>query len=259
VTEAEWLAATDPAPMLEFLRDQGAASGIFSCGCCRVHCVRVHRRQRVRVHCPSYRKLRLFASACCQRILHLLPHVVCRTAAESLERYIERGAVHQTSYRRAVDEFDRVRRARYPSMSPPNDDAWTALYCAVHRYWDHGSREEDFRVERRWDVPRRVAELASGDAGPGEPLAQCRLIRDIFRGPVRAASALAPDCLSWNGGTVPKLAESVYAERAFDRLPLLADALEDAGCSDPDLLGHLRGRGPHVRGCWAVDLLLEKG
>jgi hypothetical protein len=57
---------------------------------------------------------------------------------------------------------------------------------------------------------------------------------------------------------VPKLAASIYEQRAFDRLPVLADALEEAGCTDADILGHLRGPGPHVRGCWAVDLILGK-
>ncbi len=57
---------------------------------------------------------------------------------------------------------------------------------------------------------------------------------------------------------MPKLAAAVYEERAFDRLPLLADALEDAGCTNAELLGHLRGPGPHARGCRALDLLLGK-
>jgi hypothetical protein len=54
------------------------------------------------------------------------------------------------------------------------------------------------------------------------------------------------------------LAAAFYAERAFDHLPILADAVEEAGCSDEALLGHLRGPDPHVRGCWAVDLILGK-
>jgi hypothetical protein len=54
------------------------------------------------------------------------------------------------------------------------------------------------------------------------------------------------------------LATSIYVSHAFDRIPLLADALEDAGCTDAELLGHLRGPGPHVRGCWAVDVVLGK-
>jgi hypothetical protein len=58
---------------------------------------------------------------------------------------------------------------------------------------------------------------------------------------------------------VATLARRTYDERDFAALPVLGDALEDAGCADPELLGHLRGPGPHVRGCWAVDLLLGKG
>jgi hypothetical protein len=57
---------------------------------------------------------------------------------------------------------------------------------------------------------------------------------------------------------VKNLAQAAYDHRAFGRLPLLSDALEDAGCTDHDLLRHLRGLGPHVRGCWAVDLVLGK-
>jgi hypothetical protein len=54
------------------------------------------------------------------------------------------------------------------------------------------------------------------------------------------------------------LATAIYEESAFDRLPILADALEEAGCTDVELLGHLRGPGPHVRGCWVVDLITGK-
>jgi hypothetical protein len=57
---------------------------------------------------------------------------------------------------------------------------------------------------------------------------------------------------------VPKIALTVYDERCFDYLPILADALEDAGCTDPALLAHCRTPGKHVRGCWAADLLLGK-
>jgi hypothetical protein len=57
---------------------------------------------------------------------------------------------------------------------------------------------------------------------------------------------------------VPRLVRGIHEERAFDRLAVLADALEEAGCADADILSHLRGPGPHVRGCWVVDLLLGK-
>jgi hypothetical protein len=54
------------------------------------------------------------------------------------------------------------------------------------------------------------------------------------------------------------LAQSIYTDRAFDRMPILADALEDAGCDNADILNHCRQPGEHVRGCWAVDLILGK-
>jgi hypothetical protein len=64
--------------------------------------------------------------------------------------------------------------------------------------------------------------------------------------------------LSRGEGTVGRLAATLYDERSFDWLSLLADALEDAGCIDAELLGHLRSPGPHVRGCWALDLILSR-
>jgi hypothetical protein len=63
---------------------------------------------------------------------------------------------------------------------------------------------------------------------------------------------------SWLTAAVTVFADSIYQERAFDRLPILADALEEAGCTNADILAHCRGPGPHVRGCWVVDLLLGK-
>src|SRR5262249_4358937 len=63
---------------------------------------------------------------------------------------------------------------------------------------------------------------------------------------------------AWRTPTVRRLAEAIYDERAFDRLPILADAVEESGCTNADLLGHLRGEGPHTRGCWALDAILGK-
>ncbi len=57
---------------------------------------------------------------------------------------------------------------------------------------------------------------------------------------------------------VPKIAGTIYDERSFHDMPILADALEEAGCANTDILGHCRGDGPHVRGCWVVDLILGK-
>ncbi|MBY0522840.1 MAG: hypothetical protein K2R98_05560 [Gemmataceae bacterium] len=83
------------------------------------------------------------------------------------------------------------------------------------------------------------------------------MVREIFGNPFRPMS-VEPSCVAWCGATVGKLADVIYEERAFDRLPILADALEDAGCTDAAILEHCRGPGLHVRGCWVVDLLLGR-
>src|SRR5262249_12103048 len=87
-----------------------------------------------------------------------------------------------------------------------------------------------------------------------ERRAQCWILRDIFRNPFGPLT-LDPRWLTSNVGT---LACAIYTDCAFDRLPILADALEEAGCTDAEVLAHCRGPGPHVRGCWVVDLILGK-
>ena len=67
-----------------------------------------------------------------------------------------------------------------------------------------------------------------------------------------------PSWLAWEGGMGVNFARGIYDEEAFDRMPILADALEEAGCTDEAILNHLRSPGPHVRGCWALDLVLGK-
>ena len=92
-----------------------------------------------------------------------------------------------------------------------------------------------------------------GNTPVNEKQVQAALVRDIFGNPFRPIT-FGP---KWRTSTVVALASGIYQERAFDRLPILADALQDAGCEHPDILGHCRGPGPHARGCFVVDLLLE--
>src|SRR5262249_22298428 len=79
-------------------------------------------------------------------------------------------------------------------------------------------------------------------------------VREVLGNPFRPV-ILRP---SWQTGTAAGLAEAIYAEAAFDRLPILGDALEDAGCANEEILNHCRQPGVHVRGCWVVDLVLGK-
>jgi hypothetical protein len=96
-----------------------------------------------------------------------------------------------------------------------------------------------------------AARLIASDAAVG-------LLRDNFLNPFRPAPRLLTAVLAWSDGTVRRIAEGIYQERAFHRLPILADALLDSGCDDEEWLQHCRSPGPHVRGCWVVDLLLGK-
>jgi hypothetical protein len=87
---------------------------------------------------------------------------------------------------------------------------------------------------------------------------QADLLREVFGDPFRPA-AVDPVWRRWNGGCVRKLAQGIYENRAFDELPILADAVEEAGCHHAGLLAHLRSPGPHVLGCCALDVVLGKG
>ena len=96
-----------------------------------------------------------------------------------------------------------------------------------------------------------------------EEFAQANLVRCVFGNPFRPKPAVEPGWLAWNGGVVASLAGRIYDERQLPlgtldagQLAVLADALEDAGATDAGLLAHLRSPGPHVRGCFALDLLL---
>src|SRR5262249_40879405 len=95
-----------------------------------------------------------------------------------------------------------------------------------------------------------------------ETALQCTWLRCLFpwlRFYLFAFSpALPPSVLVWNNGIVRRIAEGIAAERAFDGLPLLADALLEGGCENDDLIAHCRSKGPHTLGCWAIDLIVEK-
>ncbi|HEV3436705.1 MAG TPA: hypothetical protein VG122_05060, partial [Gemmata sp.] len=83
---------------------------------------------------------------------------------------------------------------------------------------------------------------------------QARLARCVFGNPFRPITINS----SWLTSTVLALANGIYEEKAFDRMPILADALQDAGCDNENILNHCRQPGDHIRGCWAIDLLLAK-
>jgi hypothetical protein len=121
-----------------------------------------------------------------------------------------------------------------------------------------------------WDAayrcPSKVREARAVITGGGssgaaayqaEQQEQAELLRDLFGNPFGPV-ALEPAWLLWNDGTVRKLAETIYDEWRWREMPVLGDALEEAGCAAPDVLEHCRQPGGHARGCWVVDGLLGK-
>jgi hypothetical protein len=220
----------------------------------------------------STRKARLFSVACCRRVWHLLDSPADQWAVEVAEEVAEKKK-RLTDLRVIHEAASIIDLGPYPSPRPPSP-GWCCVsspeWAFCYHLWISPEWRRVCRVARwaatptPWGSPEETANdarvllsfRAGLDAAKAEEQAQCGLLRDIVGPPVRPAIQGA--WLSSDGGTVRGLAEAIYEERAFDRLPILADALEDAGCSDEALLGHLHGPGPHARGCWAVDLILGK-
>jgi hypothetical protein len=192
----------------------------------------------------SDRQFQLFSCGCCRKVWHLLTAECSREAVEVSEYYADGRATEREVYA-AREQAQHHFQSNYMHRNGP---AYAAAYkCG----WLGAPSVAALMVYQH---------LGQNTCPIAEPLHDdffCQVVRDIIGNPFRPA-ALNPAWLAWNGGTVAKLAAATYEERRFADLPILADALEDAGCSDADLLGHLRGPGEHVRGCWAVDLLLGK-
>jgi len=181
----------------------------------------------------SYRKPRLFTCACCRLIPKFLDSQPDRENLLLAEAEADGQFAVDEDF--SSDEVWDVRWYRQDEW----DSADRAISCFRQHIWDTG---------RLLDNPHQKAARREGDR------TLCNLLRDILGNPFRPVT-VDP---RWLTSTVVDLAAGIYAERAFDRMPILADALEEAGCDHADILTHCRGDGPHVRGCWVVDLVLGK-
>jgi len=220
MTGEGWLACNDPIALLDFLADK-----------------------------ESLRKWRLLACACCRRLWPALAKEA-RLSVEAAERYAD----GQGSRRE-------LRGARGPYYSGVRADNCASLAARPG---------QGFRRQVRGVLVQAVL-AANADADgwvrrtfpetvAAEKAAQAALVRDVFGNPFYPVK---PDP-AWLTPTVVPLARTAYDDRILpggtldhDRLAVLADALEDAGCDNAEVLSHLRGPGPHVRGCWGIDLILS--
>jgi hypothetical protein len=238
MTEPEWLNSADSQRMLHFLwGEQRGARGAI---------VPLRVRGLPSTIKTTERKLRLFTCACCRAIWPLLTDERSRRAVETAERFAD-GIATEEELRQA----DRLA-----------DDAWNELWGTRGK----AAAQMAWYVSAPYSLARNaVWGFDSAIVGPLSAV----LLRDVFGNPFRPGpprkkqaarlwNTKLESWLAWNDSTVGRIAQAVYDERGFDRMPILADALEDAGCSDPDILDHCRQPGEHVRGCWVVDLLLGK-
>jgi hypothetical protein len=220
MTEAEWLACTDPQSLLWFLGDRAGA-----------------------------RKLRLFAVACSNRLSDFNDHPDDVIRALDIAELFADGLVSE-------EELAEAQSRALSSLADYtnwHEASSAAVACAT-----------SLRVDAS-EAAQAVVNYVQGlgpDIWAAEDLAeekrlQCAALHELFGNPF---CPLSVDYLwlAWNDRIVPKLAQAIYQERAFESMPLLADALEEAGCPHGSLLGHCRQPNSHMRGCWALDLILGK-
>ena len=175
----------------------------------------------------SARKLRLLGVVCCRRIDSVMSHPQARTAVDVAERFADGLA--------GADEL-------------------AGVHEAIDRPW-WGVRPQQLLTAPTPLVQGVIGHCGSAAQNRAERKAQCDLIRDVFGNPFRPA-AFDP---GWRTDTAVSLARGMYAGRDFAAMPILADALQEAGCENDDILSHCRDpHGVHVRGCWVVDLVLGK-
>ena len=219
MTEGEWTACNDPVPMLDLLRWQA-----------------------------TDRKLRLFAVACCRHIHVLRTNPAVGRALDLGEEYAD-GRVDRAALRGA------------------NRDAWDVMGDPRYRggpvYGNPAVRLVD--AASRTDLHPPLLEMVILGVNAAFPAVSstrsevpATLLRDIF-GPLPFRPVtLGPSVLAWNDRLVPRLAQALYDERRWGDMPILADAMLDAGCDNEEILAHCRSGEEHVRGCWAIDLILGK-
>jgi hypothetical protein len=241
MTEAEWLRAEATRALIDFLGPD------------------------------QKRRLRLFALSCCRRNSRFITDARSIAAVDFADRYAESGV----RGRKGRASIAKAAEAVYTELDAERDRSTEgtvrfaeilvriggSLASAALLHADEHTTAKD--------VPEFLASSAAfewalrncGNQPAWKPEAmqpemcqEVAILREIFGNPFRPV-AFSPD---WRTDTALALARQMYDSRDFSAMPILADALQDAGCDSDNILDHCRGPGPHVRGCWVVDLVLGK-
>jgi hypothetical protein len=216
----------------------------------------------------SERKERLLAVACCRRVWRLIRDSDVRSAIQLSEEVAD-GAV----------PFESLKTLEGALTWEPrwNPDDWASFVdhliaeavraclsrLAIHRVLQETTKAVGLchliASHPEWQTRQinDLNELYANRDSEREACEQCALVREVLGNPFRPV-VINPSWVASNGGAVKRLAAGIYEEKTFGRMPILADALEDAGCDHAEILEHCRGPGLHVRGCWVLDLILGK-
>jgi hypothetical protein len=224
MTEADWLNCDDPRPMLEFLNPQA-----------------------------DERRLRLFAVACCRRVWDLLTDRRSRGAIETAERYADRAETD----RELTEAREKAYHAYANALTTQDHAPYAAMSAALEQPLQAALRAATYTARaagQRAAPSEHVQDVTCHNAKVAERRAQASMLRHIMGNPFRPV-AVSLSWLTWNQGTVPRLGRAIYETRRFEDLPVLADALEEAGCDHQEVLAHCREGGEHLRGCWVLELL----
>jgi hypothetical protein len=272
MTEAEWLDATELAPMLIHLR--GAVAPEVRAVMVGHQAVTPHGELWPGEACHvSEGRLRRFARQCCRLWWNVPLDETSQGLVLAYQRFLDGGG----NWGEVAGWIGRIQEGiaaqRRPLIHlvtgwwPTPHGMWCLTESLVWATACHRHRDRLAELERQavpdqrfrffgYTLPFLEGAFVNTAAEARKPLPA--LLREVVGNPFGAVPALPAHALAWNDGAVLKMAKTIDTEEAFSDLPLLTDALLDAGCTDEAILSHLRLPGPHVRGCWALDLVLGK-
>jgi hypothetical protein len=210
----------------------------------------------------------LFGCACCREVWDLLQYEPARKLVELCEAFVD-GDIREADFKAAAATVSADLQPQFRGLAGSGQLSARALHAIVGAW--HLASDNFRRSQGAYAIAQETCKDARTDFTPtaGRPMnpkggylppdqgqiqEKVKLLRDIFGNPFRPTAFSR----SWRTATAVALARRMYESRDFSAMPILADALEDAGCDSADVLDHCRGPGPHVRGCHVVDLLLGK-
>ena len=215
----------------------------------------------VMLHCLerklTHRKLRLYAAGCCRRIWPLLSDQRSRRAVEIAERHADALASDAQLIDAAKDAYLAARDARTNRISIiPLGFIGSGNYIAADAAV-FAANDEAITIDWLYKPAEAAACVYQSTSNwLPERIAQCQLLRDLIPNPFHSKCYKLPTRYTFDH--IIKISQNIYLSAAFSDLPILADALEEVGYTDADVLSHCRSDSEHIRGCWVLDAILGK-